>query len=129
MGNLIKLEFSSSKSFKIILFYICIYFDTKIHGYYRATGASLSKAQAEFTTNVLSNEGVRSVLHPVFIRLGLDNFSQERRCTGSSCRSEAGFPRWSPGTGTVTLDYQAHLIVKFGRCCLKQKITSQSSWL
>merc|ERR1719435_125972 len=33
---------------------------TKIHGYYRATGASLSKAQAEFTTNVLSNEGVRS---------------------------------------------------------------------
>merc|ERR1712020_43934 len=32
---------------------------TKIHGYYRATGASLSKAQAEFTTNVLSNEGVR----------------------------------------------------------------------
>jgi hypothetical protein len=33
---------------------------TKIHGYYRATGASLSKAQAEFTTNVLSNEGVRT---------------------------------------------------------------------
>jgi len=33
---------------------------TKIHGYYRATGASLSKAQAEFTTNVLSNEGVRN---------------------------------------------------------------------
>ena len=31
----------------------------QIHGYYRATGASLSKAQAEFTTNVLSNEGVR----------------------------------------------------------------------
>jgi len=33
---------------------------TKIHGYYRATGASLSKAQAEFTTNILSNEGVRN---------------------------------------------------------------------
>jgi len=33
---------------------------TKIHAYYRATGASLSKAQAEFTTNVLSNEGVRN---------------------------------------------------------------------
>merc|ERR1712223_1912096 len=33
---------------------------TKIHGYYRATGASLSKAQAEFTSNVLSNEGVRN---------------------------------------------------------------------
>jgi hypothetical protein len=31
----------------------------QIHGYYRATGASLSKAQAEFTSNVLSNEGVR----------------------------------------------------------------------
>lgn len=33
---------------------------TKIHGYYRATGASLSKAQAELTSNVLSNEGVRN---------------------------------------------------------------------
>jgi len=33
---------------------------TKIHGYYRATGASLTKAQAEFTSNVLSNEGVRN---------------------------------------------------------------------
>merc|ERR1719309_1332587 len=33
---------------------------TKIHAYYRATEASLSKAQAEFTTNVLSNEGVRN---------------------------------------------------------------------
>merc|ERR1740128_233503 len=33
---------------------------TKIHGMYRATGASLAKAQAEFTTNVMSNEGVRS---------------------------------------------------------------------
>merc|ERR1719318_2471122 len=33
---------------------------TKIHGYYRVTGASLSKAQAEFTTNVLSNDGVRN---------------------------------------------------------------------
>jgi len=32
----------------------------KIHGLYRATGASLAKAQAEFTTNVLSNEGVRN---------------------------------------------------------------------
>ena len=31
----------------------------QIHGYYRATGASLSKAQAELTSNVLSNEGVR----------------------------------------------------------------------
>merc|ERR1711892_893468 len=26
---------------------------TKIHGYYRATGASLAKAQSEFTSNVL----------------------------------------------------------------------------
>ena len=34
-------------------------------------------------------------------------FSQERRGTGSSCRSEAGFPRWSPGAGTAIL---AHLI-------------------
>lgn len=33
---------------------------TKIHGYYRATGASLTKAQAEFTTNVFSNEAVRN---------------------------------------------------------------------
>merc|ERR1712240_814535 len=33
---------------------------TKIHGYYRATGASMSKAQSEFTSNVLSNEGVRN---------------------------------------------------------------------
>jgi len=33
---------------------------TKIHGYYRATGASLAKAQSEFTSNVLSNEGVRN---------------------------------------------------------------------
>ena len=32
----------------------------QIHGLYRATGASLAKAQAEFTTNVLSNEGVRN---------------------------------------------------------------------
>ena len=32
----------------------------QIHGYYRATGASLTKAQAEFATNVFSNEGVRS---------------------------------------------------------------------
>ena len=45
----------------LLLFYI------QIHGYYRATGASLSKAQAEFTTNVLSNEGVRSVLHKVTV--------------------------------------------------------------
>lgn len=33
---------------------------TKIHGLYRATGASIAKAQQEFTSNVLSNEGVRS---------------------------------------------------------------------
>ena len=33
---------------------------SQIHGYYRATGASISKAQAEFTTNVFSNEAVRS---------------------------------------------------------------------
>merc|ERR1712087_618169 len=33
---------------------------TKIHGYYRATGASITKAQAEFATNVFSNEGVRN---------------------------------------------------------------------
>ena len=26
---------------------------------YRATGATFAKAQAEFTTNVMSNEGVR----------------------------------------------------------------------
>ena len=32
----------------------------QIHGYYRATGASLTKAQAEFATNVFSNEGVRN---------------------------------------------------------------------
>jgi len=32
---------------------------TKIHGLYRASGASIAKAQQEFTTNVLSNEGVR----------------------------------------------------------------------
>ena len=33
---------------------------SQIHGYYRATGASISKAQAEFTTNVFSNEAVRN---------------------------------------------------------------------
>lgn len=33
---------------------------TKIHGYYRATGATIAKAQAEFTTNILSNEQVRN---------------------------------------------------------------------
>lgn len=33
---------------------------TKIHGLYRATGATLAKAQMEFTSNVLSNEGVRN---------------------------------------------------------------------
>ena len=33
-------------------------------------------------------------------------FSQERCGTGSSCRSEAGFPRWSPGAGTAAI----HLI-------------------
>jgi len=32
---------------------------TKIHSMYRATGATFAKAQAEFTTNVMSNEGVR----------------------------------------------------------------------
>ena len=32
----------------------------QIHGYYRATGASITKAQAEFATNVFSNEGVRN---------------------------------------------------------------------
>lgn len=32
----------------------------KIHALYRATGASFSKAQAEFTSNVLSNESVRN---------------------------------------------------------------------
>ena len=35
-------------------------------------------------------------------------FSQERRGTGSSCRSEAGLPRWSPGAGTAAI--LAHLI-------------------
>ena len=33
---------------------------SKIHGYYRATGASFTKAQAEFTTNVFQNESVRN---------------------------------------------------------------------
>jgi len=33
---------------------------TKIHGYYRATGASMSKAQSEFTTNMFQNEAVRN---------------------------------------------------------------------
>jgi len=33
---------------------------TKIHGLYRATGATLAKAQQEFTSNVLSNETVRN---------------------------------------------------------------------
>jgi len=33
---------------------------TKIHGMYRATGASIAKAQQEFTNNVMSNEGVRN---------------------------------------------------------------------
>ena len=32
----------------------------QIHGYYRATGASLTKAQAEFTTNMFQNEAVRN---------------------------------------------------------------------
>merc|ERR550519_1911504 len=30
-------------------------------------------------------------------------FSQERRRTGSSCRSEAGFPRWSPGAAAAAV--------------------------
>jgi len=33
---------------------------TKIHGYYRATGVTLAKAQEEFATNVFSNEQVRN---------------------------------------------------------------------
>lgn len=33
---------------------------SKIHTMYRQSGASIAKAQAEFTTNVLSNEGVRN---------------------------------------------------------------------
>lgn len=33
---------------------------TKIHGMYRATGASFIKAQAEFTSTVMNNEGVRN---------------------------------------------------------------------
>merc|ERR1712106_1049845 len=33
---------------------------SKIHTYYRATGASVSKAQAEFTSTVLSNDQVRA---------------------------------------------------------------------
>jgi len=33
---------------------------TKIHSYYRATGVTLAKAQAELTTNVFSNEQVRN---------------------------------------------------------------------
>ena len=32
----------------------------QIHGYYRATGASITKAQAEFTTNMFQNEAVRN---------------------------------------------------------------------
>ena len=40
------------------------------------------------------------------LQLGQIVFSQERRGTGSSCRSEAGFPRWSPGAGTAAI----HLI-------------------
>jgi len=33
---------------------------TKIHSFYRASGATIAKAQAEFTGNILSNEGVRN---------------------------------------------------------------------
>jgi len=33
---------------------------TKIHGFYRASGATIAKAQAELTGNIISNEGVRS---------------------------------------------------------------------
>lgn len=36
------------------------YMLTRIHGMYRSTGASISKAQAEFTSTVFSNETVRN---------------------------------------------------------------------
>ena len=39
----------------MLTFLIC-----QIHTMYRQSGASIAKAQAEFTTNVLSNEGVRN---------------------------------------------------------------------
>ena len=50
---------------------------TKIHGFYRATGASVSKAQAEFTTNILSNEGVRNAAASAAAATIRQGFQQE----------------------------------------------------
>jgi len=48
---------------------------SKIHALYRATGASLAKAQAEFTTNVLSNEGVRNAAASAAASAATSHFS------------------------------------------------------
>merc|ERR1719244_845466 len=62
---------------------------TKIHGYYRATGASLSKAQAEFTSNVLSNEGVRNAAAQAAaagVRQGFQGGNQQQQAGGAAPR-------------------------------------------
>jgi len=62
---------------------------TKIHGYYRATGASLSKAQAEFTTNILSNEGVRNAAAQAAaagVRQGFQGGNQQQQAGGAAPR-------------------------------------------
>jgi len=56
---------------------------TKIHGYYRATGASLTKAQAEFTSSVLSNEQVRQAAAQAAVAGVRNNFQGQG---GSSVR-------------------------------------------
>ena len=51
-------------------------------------------------------------------------FSQERRGTGSSCRSEAGFPRWSPGAGTAAI----HWFNCVNQCCCSLVAIALKNW-
>jgi hypothetical protein len=55
------------------------YMLTRIHGMYRSTGASVAKAQQEFTTSVFSNETVRNAAAQAAAATVRNNFSGQNQ--------------------------------------------------
>ncbi|XP_065166319.1 secretory carrier-associated membrane protein 1 isoform X2 [Atheta coriaria] len=56
---------------------------SKIHRMYRSTGASMAKAQAEFTSEILGNQHVRDVASNVASAAVASQFSQNQTPTGN----------------------------------------------
>lgn len=55
----------------------------QIHRMYRSTGASMAKAQAEFTSEILGNQHVRDVASNVASAAVASQFSQNQTPTGN----------------------------------------------